>query len=189
MEEIEDVIDGNICRCTGYRPILDAFKTFAGDKEVTDIEDVGGLKRGCRGQCSATRAVGKMTSAAGTWYEPTTIADVFGVLTTLTGSYRMVQGNTGRGKESFATSSSFLRVFSFCLGVYDATTDYDAYICLKKVDELAKFSTSPELEFGSGVSLSTMIATLKTVSASNDGYKYCQAMADHVNKIAHTSVR
>ena len=29
--EIEQHFDGHICRCTGYRPILDAFKTFAED--------------------------------------------------------------------------------------------------------------------------------------------------------------
>ncbi|CAG8551090.1 15786_t:CDS:10 [Acaulospora morrowiae] len=38
-EEIEECFDGNLCRCTGYRPILDAAKTFSklsGDKnEIT----------------------------------------------------------------------------------------------------------------------------------------------------------
>ncbi|KAJ2844061.1 hypothetical protein IWW36_005325, partial [Coemansia brasiliensis] len=29
--EIEECFDGNLCRCTGYRPILDAAKTFAKD--------------------------------------------------------------------------------------------------------------------------------------------------------------
>lgn len=31
MEEIEDAFQGNLCRCTGYRPILQGFRTFARD--------------------------------------------------------------------------------------------------------------------------------------------------------------
>ncbi|KAG0560330.1 hypothetical protein KC19_10G172500 [Ceratodon purpureus] len=37
-QEMERAIQGNICRCTGYRPILDVCKSFASD---VDLEDLG----------------------------------------------------------------------------------------------------------------------------------------------------
>ncbi|TAK27779.1 MAG: xanthine dehydrogenase [Myxococcaceae bacterium] len=34
--EIEEAVDGNLCRCTGYRPILTGLKTFASDWSAQD---------------------------------------------------------------------------------------------------------------------------------------------------------
>ena len=36
-QELEAILDGNLCRCTGYRPILDTFKTFAGSGAASEV--------------------------------------------------------------------------------------------------------------------------------------------------------
>ncbi|CAG8498876.1 3654_t:CDS:10 [Ambispora gerdemannii] len=53
-KEIEECFDGNLCRCTGYRPILDAAKTFASvSKSISCENEIGDEKRvdsnGCDG--------------------------------------------------------------------------------------------------------------------------------------------
>jgi hypothetical protein len=42
LAEVEERFDGNICRCTGYRPIMTAFHTFA-DEAAGDSHEVAGL--------------------------------------------------------------------------------------------------------------------------------------------------
>ncbi|CAG8500087.1 2263_t:CDS:10 [Ambispora leptoticha] len=44
-KEIEECFDGNLCRCTGYRPILDAAKTFAStSKPISRDNQIGDEK-------------------------------------------------------------------------------------------------------------------------------------------------
>ena len=43
--EVEEAFDGNLCRCTGYRPILDAAQTFSKDKACGKATANGGA--GC----------------------------------------------------------------------------------------------------------------------------------------------
>lgn len=57
MREIENSFASNLCRCTGYRPIADAFKTFANDadrklmQKLTDVEDLA-MFRECSVKCT-----------------------------------------------------------------------------------------------------------------------------------------
>lgn len=43
--EVEEAFDGNLCRCTGYRPILDAAQTFSKGKSCEKLTTNGGT--GC----------------------------------------------------------------------------------------------------------------------------------------------
>ncbi|KAL2263860.1 hypothetical protein VTK26DRAFT_4656 [Humicola hyalothermophila] len=56
-EEVEEAFDGNLCRCTGYKPILDAARSFvAGDSQTTVID--GGRGCGKSGGCCMEKAGG-----------------------------------------------------------------------------------------------------------------------------------
>ncbi|XP_062383264.1 aldehyde oxidase 6 isoform X1 [Sardina pilchardus] len=46
MEDITEALAGNLCRCTGYRPILDGYKTFC---ESSNCCQNGGAKSCCNG--------------------------------------------------------------------------------------------------------------------------------------------
>lgn len=50
-KEIEDHFDGNICRCTGYRPILDAMNTFASDYDKAKSPCKKSGKEACEKLC------------------------------------------------------------------------------------------------------------------------------------------
>jgi len=49
--EIEHVMDGNLCRCTGYRPILDATKSFAADRDAPCAMGANCCRNGGGGGC------------------------------------------------------------------------------------------------------------------------------------------
>ena len=114
--EIESAYDGNICRCTGYRPILDAMKTFSIESNPIDIEEIFKMKclnnetKACNSkskccsvnnECNMTCSMSltkKVHIISGTteWYTPKTLDDLYDLLNQYkTTKYRLVGGNTG----------------------------------------------------------------------------------------------
>lgn len=118
MLEIEESFGSNLCRCTGYRPILEAFKKFASDApnpvQLPDIEDLKICDK--TGEvCSKSKCeeadwclVNKnevynelkciYLKDNRLWYRVETLSDIF-VIWQERGaqSYMLVAGNTGKG--------------------------------------------------------------------------------------------
>lgn len=117
MLEIEKSLSSNICRCTGYRSILEAFRKFAIDApdqiNVSDIEDLQVCKKdkeSCSNECSEKEwcLISKNVEEEGLlcvklkdgrkWYRVSTVSDIFDILhRNGTDSYMLVAGNTGKG--------------------------------------------------------------------------------------------
>lgn len=120
MLEVEQSFGSNVCRCTGYRPILEAFKRFAKDapkeQRIMDIEDLQICKKSGK-PCNQTACddddwcvvsdddlqddqVKRIVLKDGRlWFKPRVLQDVFNILYHEgVASYMLVAGNTAKGK-------------------------------------------------------------------------------------------
>lgn len=120
--QVEDSFGSNICRCTGYRPILEAFKSFAKDctkpkrAQLSDIEDLPICKKNgkkCDKTCktpedwcfiSTEDVVNKdviriVLRDKRIWYRVYEIKQIFDVLNKEGyDSYMLIVGNTSKGE-------------------------------------------------------------------------------------------
>ena len=116
-QEIEKSLASNICRCTGYRPILEAFKKFASDAprqiKLPDIEDLQICKKTgetCdKSNCKDSEwcfvdderkdSVIEITLKDNRlWFRVEKVKDIFAILERKgDDSYMLVHGNTARG--------------------------------------------------------------------------------------------
>lgn len=106
QQQVEDSFGGNICRCTGYRPILEAFKTLANDSnkdKCQDIEDyVPCYKRKtCKKDCGDIKKGFCMELSSSQWVKVYFLKDLLQILKNLgTNNYMLVGGNTAQGKKT-----------------------------------------------------------------------------------------
>ncbi|XP_053687412.1 aldehyde oxidase 1-like [Sabethes cyaneus] len=187
MHEVEDSLDGNICRCTGYRPILDAFKSFATDASsniVTlcrDIEEIGIGKDCSRKICK--NVCGKLRNSFGEktihlkekdgkeWYKVFSVSSIQEIFKTIADKqYMLVNGNTAHG-------------------VYRRRDDLEVFIDVSSVKSLHERSIGQDLTIGANVSLSEFIEIMNEAVRENLRFQYMKSLIEHVRLVANRSVR
>lgn len=176
MEKVENSFGGNICRCTGYRSILDAFKSLAinaDDKLLTDIEDVP--KRCPRsGEICSNECENKLLHLQADnsdWHKVYNLEHVFAILITiLNRPYMLVSGNTAHG-------------------VYRRDPNIEVFIDISSVAELHSSKIGAEIEIGGSVSLTETMAILTKAANLSSNFEYCSELVRHIDKIANVPVR
>ena len=121
MLEIEQSFGSNICRCTGYRSIMEGFKKFAKDcpdKQILDIENLHFCKKSCK-DCDRSNCVDEewckveeedvldfseieiKLKDGKFWYRVINIKGIFDILRKKgDDSYMLVAGHTARGEKA-----------------------------------------------------------------------------------------
>lgn len=188
MATVERSLDGNICRCTGYRPILEAFRAFAGDAtdamrrqcRIGDIEDVPAVCSMRRTEPPPTRHKvsatidSRVPDDQPVWLQVRTLPDLLaalGRIAVTTDHYQLVAGHTSRG---ITRTSRTIRTF----------------IDINAIAELHTIETTTEfLTIGGLVTLAEAIGTLGQTARIVPGFEYCARLAEHFERIANGPVR
>ncbi|XP_072948794.1 xanthine dehydrogenase-like [Epargyreus clarus] len=188
MLEIEKSLGSNICRCTGYRPILDAFKNFASDAPKPDLPDIEDLKickkngEECnKDKCDesdwcfvsddevmAYRCIPLCDGRL--WYIVQDISDIFNILREKgDGSYMLVAGNTAKG-------------------VYPRDEYPRILIDISRLRSLKGCILDQNLVVGAGNTLTETMQILNNVS-NQQYFGYLKIIVEHMELIAHIPVR
>ncbi|KAL6893923.1 hypothetical protein ACP4OV_008021 [Aristida adscensionis] len=193
-DEAEKAVSGNLCRCTGYRPIVDTCKSFAAD---VDLEDLGlncfwkkgdepadvrkmpgyasdavctfpeFLKTEIKSSLNQANDAPVAVSGDG-WYHPKSIGELHKLFDSnwFDENYvKIVASNTGSG-------------------VFKDQDLYDKYIDIKGIPELSVINKSNK-----GVELGSVLSISKVIEVLSDGTLVFKKIANHLNKVASPFVR
>lgn len=162
-QQVEDAFSGHICRCTGYRPILDAFKSLAVDS-IPDIEDLSRCQRKCesRNLC--------LTDPEGRrWYKVGKVSEILQIFNEINKlPYMLVHGNTAKG-------------------VYPDTDHPKIFIDITDVAELHQITFQDVLVFGGNVTLANALKAFQSSTSSK--FQYLQDLFEHLSLVANVPVR
>nr|XP_034832960.1 xanthine dehydrogenase/oxidase-like [Maniola hyperantus] len=188
MLDVERSLSSNLCRCTGYRPIFDAFKRFASDApgriEVPDIEELcNKTKDACLGRdckdydwCFVSNddlednILYIELKDGRQWFRVQTVADILQVLRTKgVDSYMLVAGNTGKGAYPIIEYPRIL-------------------IDISGVSEIKGYVYDQNLIVGAGTTLTEFLEILREAS-DTEYFEYLKILYEHIQLVAHVAVR
>ncbi|XP_062190776.1 indole-3-acetaldehyde oxidase-like [Phragmites australis] len=197
--EAERAVAGNLCRCTGYRPIADACKSFAADVDLEDLGlnsfwrkgdadasklprynegSIGAFPEFLKAEIRVSLGIDGCTPAAlvrseSSWHRPRSVDEY----------YKLV------GSELFGESRTKVVVGNTASGVYREAGVYDRYIDLRDIPELNSVNKDARgVEIGAAVSISRVIEILR---GEGGGCKDVVSgkIADHMEKVASPFIR
>jgi indole-3-acetaldehyde oxidase len=186
VSEAERAISGNLCRCTGYRPIVDACKSFAAGVDIEDLGFNSFQKKGDSGNvftklpfysseelCSFPEflkteirsSVACQSLAGGRWHCPKSIEELCNLLDSdlvSANRVKLVSGNTSSG-------------------VYRDLDFHDHFIDLRGVPEMNVIRRDNNgIKIGAAITISRVIELLREENKSRVFVK----LADHMEKVA-----
>ncbi|XP_072173401.1 xanthine dehydrogenase/oxidase-like [Diadema setosum] len=162
MEEVQAALEGNLCRCTGYRPILQGYKTFT---EPAVLFDPGDLAKYDPTQdiifppelMLASSDIQKSLVFRGervTWYRPVSLQEVLELKTKFPDA-KLVAGNTEIGIE-----------------MKFGNRVYPTLVSVSHVPELTSMEVNNDgIVIGSSVTLSRLGQFLKTIIQDLPGHE------------------
>ncbi|CAF2338654.1 unnamed protein product [Brassica napus] len=191
--EAEKAVSGNLCRCTGYRPLVDACKSFAKDVDIEDLGFNSFCKKGgdrddalknlpCYDHTKSTtfpeflKKELKMDMSLESdrrkyrWSSPGSISELQGLLQLDNSmSVKLVAGNTSTGyyKE-------------------EKERKYSRFIDIRRLSELTVVRRDEKgVELGAAVTISKAIEVLR----EKENVSMLAKLANHMEKIASRFVR
>ncbi|KAK0604647.1 hypothetical protein LWI29_017802 [Acer saccharum] len=200
VSEAEKAIAGNLCRCTGYRPIADACKSFAADVDMEDLGFNSFWRKGETKQVMVSRlppykrqseictfpeflkkennSTMPLDLSRYCWHSPVSVQELQSLLecndSNKQTSNKLVVGNTG-------------------MGYYKEVEHYDRYIDIRHIPELSMIRRDQTgIVIGATVTISKAIEAL---NEENGGDFHSQdvmvfkKIADHMEKIAAGFIR
>lgn len=202
--QVEESLDGNLCRCTGYRPILDAFKSLAEDGDqclkdkLVDIEEANKAKcpktgNICKGKCESSKEENE--SSCKNKHKDHNDADPIEEELEFTDGgiqwYRPLTlvGVKNALKKIGSDEKYCIVVGNTGQGVYKEDGPYTTYISTNGVKALYNITIGEPLVLGANVTLSRAIEVFQHVANTYPNYRYLDTIVRHWKLVANVSVR